>query len=101
VFDPVVSGAVKRCDRVGDATLVGVAVAPDLEGAVELAVATVLEVRVDAGFGAIRPGDLLTTSETPGAAKRATAAEPGTILGKALEGLEAGVGTIRVLVMVR
>lgn len=101
VFDPVAGGAVKRCDRAADATLVGVAVAPDLEGTVELAVTTVLEVRVDAGFGAIRPGDLLTTSETPGAAKRATAAEPGTILGKALEGLEAGVGTIRVLVMVR
>jgi len=101
VFDPVVSGAVKRCDRVGDATLVGVAVAPDLEGSVDLAVATILYARVDAGFGAIRPGDLLTTSETPGAAKRAAAAEPGTILGKALEGLEAGIGTIRVLVMVR
>ncbi|HZM69590.1 MAG TPA: hypothetical protein VFB95_04390 [Candidatus Cryosericum sp.] len=56
---------------------------------------------MDADFGAIRPGDLLTTSETPGVARRAAAAEPGTILGKALEGLEAGIGTIRVLVMVR
>lgn len=101
VFDPVVAGAVKPCDRSADAALVGVAVGSDAGGSVDLAVATILEVRVDAGFGAVRPGDLLTSSETPGAARRAAAADPGTVLGKALEGLEAGIGTIRVLVMVR
>jgi hypothetical protein len=53
---------------------------------------------VDAGYGAIRPGDLLQASPTPGHAMRATEAVPGTILGKALEGFEAGTGQIRVLV---
>lgn len=101
VLDPLVAGAVKRCDGAADRNLVGVAVAPDLEGTVEVAVATILAVRVDAGFGAIAPGDLLTTSATPGAAMRATVAEPGTILGKALEPFESGMGTIRVLLMPR
>lgn len=101
VLDPVVAGAVRPCDRAVDRSLVGIAVTSDFEGTVEVAVAAILEVRADAGFGAIRPGDLLTTSETPGAAMRAAASEPGTILGKALEGLESGIGTIRVLLMVR
>ena len=57
--------------------------------------------KVDAGFGAIRPGDLLTTSPTPGHAMRVDDPQPGTILGKALETLEAGTGEIRVLVMAR
>ena len=57
--------------------------------------------KVDAGFGAIRPGDLLTTSPTPGHAMRAGDAVAGTIIGKALEPLEDGTGTIRVLVMMR
>lgn len=57
--------------------------------------------KVDAGYGAIRPGDLLTTSPTPGHAQRADEALPGTIVGKALESLESGTGTIRVLIMMR
>jgi hypothetical protein len=57
--------------------------------------------KVDAGYGAIRPGDLLTTSATPGHAMLAGEAVPGTIVGKALEALESGTGTIKVLVMLR
>lgn len=101
VLDPIVAGAVKRCDGPADRSVVGIAVTPDMAGTVEVAVATIFEVRVDAGFGTIAPGDLLTTSATPGAAMRATTMEPGTILGKALEPLEAGIGTIRVLLMPR
>lgn len=59
------------------------------------------EVRVDAGYGSIRAGDLLTASPTPGHAMRSEEAKPGTIVGKALESLEAGTGLIRVLVMMR
>ena len=81
--------------------LVGVAAARDRGGLVEVAVAAVVTVRVDAAYGAIAPGDLLTTSETPGTAMRAASPGAGTILGKALEGLEAGVGTLRVLLMLR
>jgi hypothetical protein len=57
--------------------------------------------KVDAGYGAIRPGDLLTTSPTAGHAMRALESAPGTVLGKAAEALEAGTGSIRVLVMPR
>ena len=57
--------------------------------------------KVDAGYGSIRPGDLLTTSPTPGHAMRTLEPAPGTILGKALEPLDTGTGSIRVLVMLR
>ena len=58
-------------------------------------------VNVDAGFGAIKAGDLLATSPTPGHAQRAVDPEPGTVIGKALEPLDAGIGQIRMLVMNR
>jgi hypothetical protein len=55
--------------------------------------------KVDAGYGAIRAGDLLTTSPTPGHAMVTLAPVPGTVVGKALESLGAGTGRIKVLVM--
>lgn len=57
--------------------------------------------KVDASCAAIGVGDLLSTSPTPGHAMLAEAATPGTILGKALESMDIGTGTIRVLVMPR
>jgi hypothetical protein len=65
------------------------------------AFAGVVQCKVDAGYGAIWPGDLLVTSSTPGHAMRMDTPLPGTVLGKALEGLHEGTGTIRVLVMLR
>jgi hypothetical protein len=57
-------------------------------------------VRCDARAGAIHPGDLLTTSERAGYAMRASDARraPGAILGKAMSSLEAGTGSVLVLV---
>jgi hypothetical protein len=55
-------------------------------------------IKVDASYGAIQPGDLLTASPIPGYAMRADDPKPGTIIGKALESLDAGQGTIYVLV---
>jgi hypothetical protein len=55
-------------------------------------------VRVDASQGAIRPGDLLVSSTTPGHAMRANSPAAGTVIGKALEALDAGKGTIAVMV---
>lgn len=57
-------------------------------------------VLVDASYGPIRPGDLLTTSATPGHAMRAAdrARAPGAVLGKAMTGLESGRGLVLVLV---
>src|SRR5262249_13701181 len=55
---------------------------------------------VDASQGAIEPGDLLTTSSTPGHAMKAsyTAKAHGAIIGKAMTGLKSGKGLILVLV---
>jgi hypothetical protein len=60
-------------------------------------------VKVDATFGAIRAGDLLTTSTTAGYAMKVSdkAAAIGAIIGKALGNLEIGTGTIPVLVMAK
>ena len=66
-----------------------------------VALAGVVGCKVDADYGAIWPGDLLVTSPTPGHAMRTDAPLPGTMVGKALEPLAEGTGTIRVLVMLR
>jgi hypothetical protein len=61
-------------------------------------------VRCDAGAnGAIRPGDLLTTSNTPGHAMRVTSARRanGAILGKAMSSLKKGRGMVLVLVSLK
>ena len=57
-------------------------------------------VKADAAFGAIRPGDLLTTSGTPGHAMkvRDRGQAQGAILGKAMSDLKAGKGMVLVLV---
>lgn len=54
----------------------------------------------DAAFGAIEPGDLLTTSATPGHAMAVTdhAAAQGAIIGKAMTALHDGKGLVLVLV---
>jgi hypothetical protein len=56
--------------------------------------------KVDAGFGAVHPGDLLTTSPTPGHAMLAldAARRQGAVIGKAMTSLEAGRGLVLVLV---
>jgi len=55
-------------------------------------------IKVDATYGAIQPGDLLTPSPNPGYAMRTAEAWPGTIIGKALEALELGQDAIAVYV---
>ncbi|HEX4950691.1 MAG TPA: hypothetical protein VFZ34_28770, partial [Blastocatellia bacterium] len=55
---------------------------------------------VDATRGAVKPGDLLTTSATPGHAMKATnaARAQGAIIGKAMTSLKEGKGLVLVLV---
>lgn len=57
-------------------------------------------VHADASFGAIRPGDLLTTSSTPGHAMKVRDASraQGAILGKAMTSLARDKGLVLVLV---
>jgi len=54
----------------------------------------------DASYGPIEPGDLLTTSDTPGHAMKVTDYEMahGAIIGKAMSSLDEGQGLILVLV---
>lgn len=55
---------------------------------------------VDASTGAIEPGDLITTSTTPGHGMRVTdhARAQGAIIGKAMTGLASGRGLVLVLI---
>ena len=56
--------------------------------------------RADATGGEILPGDLLTTSDTPGCAMKVTdfSRSQGAVLGKAMSPLKRGQGMVLVLV---
>ena len=56
-------------------------------------------IKVDAAFGAIAPGSLLVASPHAGYAMAAVSPQPGTIVGKALGSLDAGIGSVPVLVV--
>ena len=76
------------------------------EGEKLIAVAGRVPCKIDASYASVKPGDLLTTSDTPGHAMKAQPVvigeveiyRPGTTLGKALEPLDSGTGVIEVLV---
>ena len=72
----------------------------DFTGKAILAVLGVVPVKASAENGPIRPGMLLVTADTPSHAMYAGVNPPvGTVIGKALESLDNGTGTIRMLVM--
>lgn len=83
----------------------GIALGERGEGKVLVATTGRVKVRADARKGPIRIGDLLVTSDQPGAAMRSEPLivsgvpmhRPGTLIGKALESLEKGEGEILVL----
>ncbi len=60
-------------------------------------------VKVDASFGPVHPGDLLTTSPHAGYAMvvKDKAAAYGAVIGKALSGLDSGTGTVTVMVSLK
>lgn len=71
-----------------------------LEGDRNVALTGRVYVQADTTNGAIEPGDLLTTSSTPGYAMKVTdhVRAQGAILGKAMTALSQGKGTVLVLV---
>jgi hypothetical protein len=73
----------------------------DLMHKVPLCMLGVVPVKVSADNEPILPGDLLTTSATPGHAMKATDPKIGTVIGKALEGLSEGTGAVKVLVLLQ
>ena len=70
----------------------------DTTGKVPLAIVGIVPVKASAENGPICSGDLLATSATPGHAMKAIDPANGTIIGKAMESLESGTGTIKMLV---
>jgi hypothetical protein len=71
-----------------------------MEGDHHVALCGRVYVKADASFGKIAPGDLLTTSSTPGHAMKVRDHEKaqGAILGKAMSSLEKDTGLVLVLV---
>ena len=71
-----------------------------LEGGQNVALSGRVYVLADAANGSIKPGDLLTTSDTPGHAMKVAnhSKAQGAILGKAMSGLKEGRGPVLVLV---
>jgi hypothetical protein len=82
---------------------------PDTQQRIAVALVGIVPVKVTDENGPIRPGDLLTTSSTPGHAMKAKPVvvsgveiyPTGTILGKALASWDKGSGMIQVLVTLR
>lgn len=68
------------------------------EERVPIAMVGVVGVLISTENGAIEKGDLLTTSDTPGYAMKATAPEVGTVIGKALESFSGKRGNIKALI---
>jgi hypothetical protein len=112
VADAAHPGAFCLGRQAADSGVVGIAMssawAPaetgDAEAAypqVPVAMSGVVTCKVDAAYSPIAVKDLLVVSPTPGHAMRAESPAQGTVVGKALEPLDAGTGVIRVLVMLR
>ena len=112
IVDPVHPNQVLRSPRAYDTRVAGaVSAQPGLilgersDTKVTIAQSGRVRVKVDATYGAIRIGDLLVTSPTPGYAMRSRPMRvdgramhrPGTLLGKALEPLPSGKGEVLVL----
>ena len=116
VIDPAGGSKLMSSTKAYDTTVAGiVSTAPGVslgtkedgnDGEKLIAVAGRVPCKVDASYAPIEPGDLLTTSDTPGHAMKARPVviggveiyRPGTTLGKALEPLDSGTGVIEVLV---
>jgi len=113
VIDEANPGQLKLTDQPYDARVAGVVSGANgiqpgiqmqqqglLEGGKNVALTGRVYVQADTSNGAIKPGDLLTTSRTPGRAMRVSdhARAQGAILGKAMTGLKDGQGMVLVLV---
>lgn len=98
-YDRRVAGIISGAGGVRPGMLMGQR-GSEADGRLPVALTGRVYCKVDAAYGAIEPGDLLTTSDTPGHAMKVTdhAAATGAILGKAMGSLESGRGMVLVLV---
>jgi hypothetical protein len=97
-YDTRVAGVISGAGDYRPGILLGRQGAP--ESRVPVALVGKVFCKVDASYGPIRVGDLLTTSGTPGHAMRASnsARTPGAVIGKALRSFQRGQGLIPILV---
>jgi hypothetical protein len=113
VIDEANPGQLKLTDRPYDTRVAGVVSGANgvnpgiqmhqqglLEGGKNVALTGRVYVQADTSNGAIKPGDLLTTSSTPGHAMKVSdhVRAQGAILGKAMTALSEGKGMVLVLV---
>ena len=113
VIDPEHPGQLKLSDKAYDTRVAGVVSGANginpgiamhqegtLEGGQNVALSGRVYVLADANSGPIEPGDMLTTSSTPGCAMKVLdhARAQGAVLGKAMSGLSQGTGMVLVLV---
>ena len=98
-YDRRVAGVISGAGGVNPGMLMGQR-GSEADGEHPVALTGRVYVKVDARHGAIEPGDLLTSSPTPGHAMKVTdhARATGAILGKAMTGLESGTGMVLLLV---
>jgi hypothetical protein len=98
-YDRKVAGIISGADGVKPGLLMGQK-GTAADGEYPVALTGRVYCKVDASFGAIVPGDLLTTSPTAGYAMKVTDHDQaqGAVLGKAMTSLDAGQGMVLVLV---
>lgn len=98
-YDKAVAGIVSGAGGVNTAMLLGQE-GTIADGDVPVAIVGRVFCHADASYGAIEPGDLLSTSATPGHLMKVKDfdAARGAVIGKAMTGLEEGKGLVLVLI---
>lgn len=101
-YDRTVAGVASGAGGVNTAMLLGQE-GTLADGDIPVAIVGRVYCYVDADYGAVEPGDLLTTSPTVGHAMKVTdfSQAQGTILGKAMTALDKGKGLVLVLISIQ
>jgi hypothetical protein len=99
-YDPRVAGVVSGAHGLSPGLVMTATGDERVDGKHPVALSGRVWCWVDAAYGAVHPGDLLTTSSTPGMAMRARdrSRSAGAIIGKAMTNLEKGRGLVLLLV---
>jgi hypothetical protein len=98
-YDYTVAGVVSGAGGVKPGMLMGQSSSP-ADGDYPVALTGRVYCLVDASYGPVKPGDLLTTSDTPGHAMKVSdhGRAQGAIIGKAMSSLGSGTGLVLVLI---
>ena len=99
-YDHTVAGIVSGANGINAGLILAQEGVANADGEIAVALTGRVYAKADASFGAIKPGDLLTTSTTPGHAMKATDRDraAGAVIGKAMTTLDAGRDLVLVLV---